>query len=157
MIRPATVRDVESIKALIDSHASRGLMLPRPMHELYGNVRDFVVYEDDRKVVGCAALHVFDAELAEVKSVAVDNGFKGKGIGRDLVGHTTKEARRLGLRHLFALTYVPGFFEKMGFQRLQDKKTLPQKIWTECINCPKFPNCDEEAVTLNLEADLKHE
>lgn len=145
MIRKARVTDVEAVQKLINSFAEKNAMLPRALSAIYENIRDFVVMEEDCRIVGCCALHVTWSDLAEVKSLAVDESVQGKGCGKLLVQVCLNEARELGVPHVFALTYVPGFFEKLGFSRI-DKSELPHKIWSECINCPKFPDCGEEAV-----------
>ena len=150
MIRKATVPDAQEIQKLINSFAERDAMLPRALSVIYENIRDFYVLEDDDgRIIGCCALHVTWGDLAEVKSLAVSEDAHGKGYGKLLVAACLAEAKELGVPKVFALTYVPGFFEKMGFKRV-DKATLPHKIWSECINCPKFPDCGEEAVTLEL-------
>lgn len=149
MIRKAKIADVKDIQRLVNSFAAKNAMLPRALSTIYENIRDFYVADEDGRVVGCCALHVTWGDLAEVKSLAVDESTQGKGCGRVLVETCLQDARDLGIPKVFALTYVPGFFEKLGF-KLVDKATLPHKIWSECINCPKFPDCGEEAVTIKL-------
>lgn len=149
LIRKARIPDVPEIHRLINTFAERNAMLPRALSAIYENLRDFLVAEEDGRVAGCCALHVTWSDLAEVKSLAVDESMQGRGLGAKLVQVCLDEARQMGLPSVFALTYVPDFFEKMGFSRV-DKSTLPQKIWTECINCPKFPDCGEEAVRIQL-------
>ncbi len=149
MIRKAVVADAEAIQQLVNSFAEKNAMLPRALSTIYENIRDFVVMEEDGRVVGCCAMHVNWGDLGEIRSLAVDENTQGKGYGKQLVQVCLNEARELGLPSIFALTYVPDFFEKLGFHRI-DKAELPRKIWTECINCPKFPDCGEEAVFLRL-------
>jgi amino-acid N-acetyltransferase len=149
VIRKARIPDVPEIHRLINTFAERNAMLPRALSAIYENLRDFVVADVDGHVAGCCALHVTWEDLAEVKSLAVDESLQGQGLGAKLVKVCLDEARQMGLPSVFALTYVPDFFEKMGFSRV-DKSTLPHKIWTECINCPKFPDCGEEAVRIKL-------
>ncbi len=149
MIRKARVPDVPEIQRLVNSFADKDAMLPRSLSTIYENVRDFVVIDGDDGIIGCCALHVTWEDLAEVKSLAVDQSAQGKGYGRLLMEACLSEAREMGVPKVFALTYVPEFFERAGFRRV-DKNTLPHKIWTECINCPKFPDCGEEAVVLDL-------
>lgn len=149
MIRKARIADAKDIHKLVNAFAARNAMLPRALSTIYENIRDFYVAEEDNRVVGCCALHVMWGDLGEVKSLAVEEGTQGKGYGRLLVEACLQDARDLGLPKVFALTYVPGFFEKLGFAPV-DKSTLPHKIWSECINCPKFPDCGEEAVTIKL-------
>jgi len=149
MIRRAKIADAEDIHKLVNLFAAKDAMLPRALSTIYENIRDFYVAEENGRVVGCCALHVTWGDLAEVKSLAVDENTQGKGRGRLLVEQCLADARELGLPRVFALTYIPGFFEKIGFA-LVDKATLPHKIWSECINCPKFPDCGEEAVAIEL-------
>ena len=149
MIRRASVQDVPAICALIRAYASRELMLPRSLASLYEHVRDFLVYEQDDQVAACAALHVIWEDLGEVRSVAVGDGHQGKGIGRQLVDRCLGEAVELGLKRVFTLTYQVDFFRKMGFVEI-DKSELPHKIWNDCVHCPKFPDCDEVAMTRRL-------
>jgi amino-acid N-acetyltransferase len=148
-IQKAGVTDIRAMKALIDSFASRNLMLSRSLSAMYQNVRDYRICVDGGKIVGCVALHVMWEDLAEVKSLAVDETYHGKGIGKLLVDDALAEARALRLPRVFCLTYVPDFFGKCGFRRI-DKATLPHSVWAECVNCSKFPDCDEIAMALDL-------
>ncbi|MBN2326400.1 MAG: N-acetyltransferase [Candidatus Omnitrophica bacterium] len=144
-IRKANVGDVPAIKQLIDDHQQEGFMLPRPLSELYENIRDFFVVEEDESIHGCVGLHVVWGDLAEIKSIVIDHHGRGKGWGRRLVQICLDEARTMQIKRVFALTKIPDFFLKLGFTIL-DKAELPHKVWTECIKCPKFPKCDEVAV-----------
>ncbi len=149
MIRKATVRDVPAIVALVNETAQKGLVLPKSLNQVYQNLRDYVVCEEDGKLVACAALHVLWEDLAEVRSLVVHAQRRGKGMGRQLVATLVKQARDLGVPRVFALTYQQEFFLSVGFH-LIDKDQLPHKIWADCIDCIKFPNCDETAVILDL-------
>jgi amino-acid N-acetyltransferase len=125
-------------------------MLPRTMGEVYENLRDFYVARaPDGSFLGCVALHLMWSDLAEVKSLAVAEAAQGGGIGSALVRACIDEARSLELERVFALTYRPGFFERLGFE-IADVMTLPRKVWNECYRCPKFPSCNEIALTLDL-------
>lgn len=148
-IRKAKAADAKVIQKLINTFAARDEMLPRALNSIYENIRDFHIIEEESGVVGCCALHVTWGDLAEIRSLAVDETTQGRGYGRLLVERCLDDARELGLPKVFALTYVPDFFEKLGFLRI-NKSELPHKIWSECINCPKFPDCGEEAVQLEL-------
>jgi amino-acid N-acetyltransferase len=150
LIRKARIDDVPRIQKLIHIFADRGEMLHRSLNELYETVRDFTVVEDDGRLVACAALHVTWDDLAEVKSVAVAPDAQGKGYGRIVVTRCLDEARELGLRRVFALTYKPEFFARFGFQII-DRNMLPHKVWGECIKCHKFPNCNEIAMMYYLD------
>lgn len=149
MIRKARIADVKIIHKLLLNYAKDGLMLSRSLSELYEGIRDFYVYEDQGEVVGTVCLQICWEDLAEVRSLAVSEGRGLRGIGRQLVEACLAEARELGLKRVFALTYKPGFFEKLGFH-LIEKSELPHKIWTDCIKCPKFPECDELALSIDL-------
>ena len=145
MIRKATVDDVKKMQKLINYYAKRDKMLPRSLNELYENIRDFFVDAEGARICGCCALHVDWDDLSEIKSLAVDPGKAGAGIGRKLLEECMKEAKSLKLKKVFALTYVPKFFRQFGF-KVVDKANLPHKIWSECIRCVYFPGCKEIAV-----------
>jgi amino-acid N-acetyltransferase len=145
MLRKARIKDIKGIQALVNSFAKEDLMLPRSLNELYENLRDYWVYEERKKICGCAALHVCWDTLAEIKSVAVASSEQKKGVGTRLVEACIREAREMGAKQLFVLTYKPAFFKKFGFKKVSHS-ALPHKIWAECINCPKFPDCDEIAL-----------
>ena len=149
MIRKAQIADVKDIQKLLMIFASRGDMLSRSLSELYESVRDFYVVEEGGVLLGVAALHIVWDDLAEVRSVAVLEDAGRKGIGGRLVEACISEAREIGLKRIFCLTYKPNFFAKHGF-RLVDKAELPHKVWGDCIKCPKFPDCDENAMILDL-------
>jgi len=150
MIRPATVHDVPRVQEIINSHAELGRMLFKSYAQLYESLRDFAVYEQDGRVLGCTALAIIWADLAEVRSLAVDEAARGQGIGRKLTEWCIAEARRLQIRRLMSLTYEQGFFEKLGFA-VVDKDTLPLKVWSDCVRCPKRDGCDEIAMVLTLD------
>ncbi len=149
VIRKARIQDVAAIHRLINFWADKGEMLARSLNEIYENLRDYFVYCEDEKVLGCAALHIMWEDLGEVKSVAVVPEYLHKGIGTQLLKCCLAEAEELGLPRVFALSFKPQFFVQKGFEVI-DKNTLPQKVWTECIKCPKFPNCNETAVQIYL-------
>jgi len=149
MIRKATIEDIKDMQELINFYAKQDRMLPRSLNELYENIRDFFVYEEAGKILGCCALHIAWENLAEVKSLAVDEASQKKGIGAMLVKHALEDAKKLKVKRVFALTYVPEFFEKLGFKRIEHAE-LPHKIWSECIKCIKFPDCAENALALDI-------
>ena len=149
-IRPAIAVDGQAIYQLVNTYARQGLMLPVSQSAVYQAIRDFVVAEDE-ELLGCGALQIAWSDLGEIRSLAVADGWQGQGIGRGMVKRLLEEARHLGLPRVFALTYQRPFFLRLGFHSI-DKGTLPQKIWADCVNCVKFPNCDEEAVMILLEA-----
>lgn len=150
MIRPATVYDVPRIQAIINSHAEFGKMLFKSLAELFEHLRDFAVAEEDGQIVGCVALTIIWADLAEIRSLAVDATHHGRGLGRQLVQWCLDEARRLHIRKLMALTYEQRFFERFAFV-VVDKDTLPLKVWSDCVRCPKRDGCDEIAMVRIME------
>jgi amino-acid N-acetyltransferase len=145
-IRPARLQDVPQIHALLMHWADKKLLLPRPLSELYENVRDFIVCEADMGgLVGCAALHIDTDKIAELKALAVAGAMHGKGVGRRLVEACCDEAVKIGLERVFCLTYQVDFFTKLGFSKV-DRSRLPDKVWSECIRCHRFLDCDEIAM-----------
>ena len=150
VVRRARVSDANDIQRLITPFADRDEMLHRPLGEIYENIRDFYMIEEEGGTLsGCGALHVVWSHLAEIKSLAVMEDRQGRGYGKKIVLACLDEARTLGLETVFALTYKPEFFTKLGF-RIVDKSNLPHKVWNECIRCPKFPGCGEIAVVYDL-------
>ena len=150
MLRKAKLNDARKIYNLIHFWAQRGACLERSLNYIYEHTRDFTVYEENRKIVGVCALHLVGwNDLAEIKSLVVDKKYQNKGIGRSLVSVCIKEAKGLGAKSVFALTFIGPFFKKMGFRKIS-KDNLPHKIWSECVHCVYFPNCQEEAFVLNL-------
>jgi amino-acid N-acetyltransferase len=145
----AGIGDAQAIHDLINFYAQRGDMLPRTMGEVYENLRDFYVVRDQGRLLGCVALHIVWADMAEVKSLAVAEEAQSRGLGSLLVRATIEEGRQLGLERLFALTYRPAFFERLGFVQA-DVMSLPRKVWNECYRCPKFPSCNEIALVRDL-------
>ena len=148
-IRKAIIADVKDIQKLVNEFARKEEMIPRSINELYENLRDFFVAEDIDGITGVCALHVLWDDLAEIRSLAVHKERQGAGIGSGLVKRCLTDAKKLGISRVFALTYRPTFFRQLGFTEI-DKAGLPQKIWGDCIRCPKFPECDEHALIINL-------
>jgi amino-acid N-acetyltransferase len=148
----ASVGDALAIHDLVNGFARKGEMLPRTMSEVYQNLRDFYVVRDgDGTTVACGGLHILWEDLGEIKSLAVREDLHGHGLGARIVEACIEEARSIGLKTAFALTYRPGFFEKLGFAQA-DVMTLPRKVWGECYRCPKFPTCNEIAMVRDLAA-----
>lgn len=148
-VRKAEVRDAQAINALISGYSANDVLLPRTVLDIYRNIREFFVYTDSDGIAGCAALQVAREDLAEIKSLAVDQDKHGRGIGTDLVNTCLKEARAMNIPAVFVLTRETDFFARLGFKPV-DKSELPQKIWSDCVVCQKFPDCDEEAMILKL-------
>jgi len=148
-IRKAKIADLKEVHKLVNEFARREVMIPRSINELYENIRDLVIFEENGRINGVCALHVLWEDLAEIRSLAVKKEYQKMGIGKKLIKRCLAEARGLGIHRVFVLTYQPDFFEKMGFTHT-DKSELPQKIWGDCIRCPKFPECDEQALIINI-------
>jgi amino-acid N-acetyltransferase len=150
--RKAQMSDIPVMLDLINGYARQGIMLPRNEFELSEGIRDFTVVFDDRHLLGCAALHFYGPAIAEVRSLAVEPASQGTGAGRALMEAIEAEARAFDLEVLFAFTYVPGFFEKLGYREVE-RGELPLKAWKDCLRCPKFQACDEIAVVKFLKPD----
>ena len=148
-IREATVLDVDEIVNLINSNASKGLMLSKTPYKVFSTIQNFFVAEIDKKVTGCVSLNVIWKDLCEICSLAVDEKYKGKGIGKMLVKKTLEKAKKLKIKKVIALTYQDKFFEKMNFNKV-DKDQFPRKLWRECLECPKLEECDEMAYLYNF-------
>ena len=155
MIRNATMGDVKKIHSLLNHFAEKGLLLGRSYSSLYDQLRDFKVWADEEdNLLGVCALHIIWEDLAEIRSLAVSEEIQRKSIGKQLVRACLEEAAMFQIDKVFTLTYQPEFFRKQGFKDV-DKKDLPHKIWSDCINCPKFPDCDEEALQCSVNEVLK--
>ena len=151
MIRKAVLNDVIAIHALLQLYSKKGELLARPLSKLYDHLRDFWVFEDpeQKKIVGCCALQFCWEDLAEIRSLAVDPCFTGRGIGSTLTERSIQEAVYFNIKNIFTLTYRPDFFKQFDFKTI-DKNELPIKIWADCIGCVSFPNCDEIAMLKKL-------
>ena len=150
MVRKAVVDDVKKIHDIIELFAAKEAMLYRSESDIYANIRDFFVYEKDGAIVGVGAMHMSCEGMGEIRSLAVRSKHVRKGIGRAIVQACLDEAALLGLKKGFALTYKAPFFHKLKFKTIS-KDVLPQKVWTDCVRCVKFPHCDESAVIIELE------
>ncbi|MCR9243582.1 MAG: N-acetyltransferase [bacterium] len=151
VVRPARVADTKPILTLVNELALRQIMLPRSPASVIENIRDFLVAEVDGQLAGCGALAITWTDLGEVRSLAVHPDHQKLGLGRALVDALVADAERLGLPQLFAFTYVPDFFQKMGFAICQHED-LPHKVFNDCMHCPKFLACDEIAMSRVLDA-----
>ena len=149
MYRKAIPNDVEYIHKLVNQFAKKDLMLPRSLSEIYENLRDYYVYEHNEKIAGCAALHIYWKDLAEIRSVAVEEILQKNGIATKLMKICIEEGKSLNIKKIFVLTFAPEFFEQCGFHRIS-KEELPHKIWSECVRCHKFPDCNEIALSIEL-------
>lgn len=151
MIRKAKISDVAQIHDILSLYSKNGIILGRSLSELYDQIRDFFIsFETNNSlVVGVCGLHFCWNDIAEIRSLAVIENYKGRGIGTQLLHACIEEALQFEIRRLFVLTYIPDFFKKFGFYPV-DKSVLPHKVWADCINCIKFPDCDEEALILEI-------
>jgi len=145
----ARIGDATSIHQMVNRFADRGEMLPRALSEIYEDIRDYFVVRDGDEVAACVALHINWLDLAEIRSLVVDENHQNQKIGSLLVKACLDEAKDLGIPAVFCLTYKPVFFQKHSFH-LVDKAELPRKVWAECYRCPKFPDCDEVALVNRL-------
>jgi amino-acid N-acetyltransferase len=143
--RKATLDDVDILYHLIEGYAEKGIMLPRSRETLARQIDTFIVAELGEIIVGCGSLCRLGNELVEIRSLGISEGYKGKGIGSKLVDALLEEARRNDIPKVMALTYEVSFFRKNGFD-VVDKEIFPEKVWTDCVNCPKQQCCDEIAV-----------
>ena len=152
MIRKAVIRDVKPIHKLLSYYADQGLLLPRSLSEMYDHLRDLFVVEDNQQwnpIIGVSALGICWEDVAEIRSLAVAEDHRKRGLGSQLVERCLAEAGSLGLKKVFTLSYVPDFFSRLGFKEVE-KTVLPHKIWGDCLKCPKFPDCDETAMMIQL-------
>lgn len=152
IVRKATLRDIPALLQIINGYAAQGVMLPRTEFEMSENIRDFTVVYAGAQLLGCGALHFYTPISGEVRSLAVSPSIKRGGVGRILVEALENEAVHNDLHTIFAFTYVPGFFHKVGFHQV-DRGLLPLKVWKDCLSCPKFDCCDEIAVMKALRPD----
>jgi amino-acid N-acetyltransferase len=148
-IRAAKITDAQAVYSLINSYAELDMMLFRSMADIYENLHSFTVAELNGKVIGCCSLQIIWSDLAEIKSLAVDQQSIGSGVGKMLVTAAIERAGWLGLPRIFALTLTPDFFEKLGFG-IVERDSLPMKVWSDCAKCPKQQNCDEIAVVKEI-------
>lgn len=154
MIRAATLRDIPEMLALINGYAAQQIMLPRTEFEMAENIRDFVIARSEEGLIGCGALHFYTPTSGEIRSLAVSKQNKTQGVGRLIIEALERDARTNELDAIFAFTYVPGFFRKLGFQEV-DRGELPLKAWKDCLRCPKFQCCDEIAMLKPLVVTAK--
>jgi len=149
IFRKAKLPDVEKIHSLVNYYAEKRAMLPRALNQIYENIQGYFVVSCNKEIVGCCSLSITWGDIAEIRSLAVLEKLQKKGIGKKLVQLCLEEAKKLEVKRVFSLTYLPDFFKKMGFKEI-NKEKLPHKIWTECINCRFFPNCNEVALIKDI-------
>jgi len=154
-VRKAVVKDAEFIQEIIKKYSVQADLVVKSLADIYTQLRDYFILEDEKGApAGVIALHVYWENLGEIRSFVILEKYRGKGGGKLLIDAAVSEARSLGLKEIFALTKIPDFFRREGFKDIA-KKQLPHKIWKDCFNCPKFPDCDEEAITLKLKKAIK--
>ncbi|MBN1627765.1 MAG: N-acetyltransferase [Deltaproteobacteria bacterium] len=151
-IRKPRINEAGQIHRILGHFGGQGLLLPRSLSEIYEHIRDFFILEnssENGQIIGVCALDICWEDLAEIRSLAVMESFRGRDFGTLLANKCLEEAVSMGVKKVFALTYVTDFFSKMGFKKI-DKAALPHKIWADCLKCPKFPDCDETAMMKNI-------
>jgi len=148
-IRKAKLTDVPDIHRLVNHYAGKRLLLPRTLTDVYQNVWEFTVAEDEGKLVGCGALKLYSQELAEIRSLCVDEAQRSQGIGGELVEEILNEAEAIGLKSVFALTVASTFFESLGFHQ-SPRERFPAKVWHDCLSCALYTCCNEKAVSMEL-------
>ena len=153
LFRKANLLDTEEMMEIINHQAQQGLMLPRSRNMLYENIREFILAEDEGKIVGVGSLHIMWHDLAEIRALAIASPYQRQGIGKELVKQLLFEAKELKCLDVFVLTYQPEFFKRLGFA-IVEKERMPSKVWKECINCIKFPNCDEIPLMRSVEGEI---
>ncbi|MBN1351960.1 N-acetyltransferase [candidate division KSB1 bacterium] len=154
ILRKARVEDATKMVNLINHYAKQGIMLPKSLSRLYENIRDFSIIESDGNLIGCGALHIYWENLAELRSLVIEQNDQHKGYGKKLVTYLLKEAQEFNINVVFALSFKPEFFKKIGFHEVE-KESLPHKIWKDCLDCPHFPNCNETALKIELNKQAK--
>jgi amino-acid N-acetyltransferase len=152
-VRKARIQDAMFVQALLKKYSTEADLILRNMADIYAQIRDYLILADGNKPVGVVALHVYWDDLAEIRSFVIEKKYRGRGNGAKLIDTAVKEAKGLGIKSIFVLTKIPDFFRKYGFRRIA-KKELPHKIWKDCFNCPKFPDCDEHALIFRIK-DVK--
>jgi amino-acid N-acetyltransferase len=149
-IRKAHVKDAYRIQALLKKYSTEGELLVRPMGDIFAQIRDFFVLDRNTRPAGLIALHVYWEDLGEIRSFIIEKELRGRGLGEKLLNTAITEAKRIGIKKVFALTKIPDFFLKFGFKRISRAK-LPHKVWKDCFNCAKYPkHCDEIALIYRI-------
>ncbi|MFN4245822.1 MAG: N-acetyltransferase [Brevinematia bacterium] len=148
-IREAKIDDVEGIYNLIKPYVEKGNLLPRTHDDILDHIRNFIVAELDGEIIGCMAIKIYSKEMAEFRTLAIEEKFQGKGIGKMLVKEGMNIAKEIGIKRIFVLTRSEEFFKKLGFETVK-KEIFPEKVWSDCILCPKLNSCDEIAMLKTL-------
>jgi len=143
IIKKPTIFDIPKIQKLLKPFIVDGIILPRDDDEIATNIRSYVIVEENDEIIGMGALHIYSQNLAEIRSLAVSPNHQKKGIGKQIIQFLEKEAKHLGVKQLLTLTYQKEFFEKLGFKEIPKEAVPEHKVWSDCIKCPHFPNCNE--------------
>ena len=143
MIFKPTLKDIDSIQNLLAPFIADGIILKRDNDEIATNIRSYIAIKNENKIIAIGALHIYSMQLAEIRSLAVDINYQKQGLGKSIIIELEKEAKDLGISQLLTLTYQKEFFEKNGFIEIPKEKVPEHKVWSDCIKCPHFPNCNE--------------
>ena len=147
----ATLYDIPQMLDLVAEEVQSGVILKRSADEIATNIRSYVLAKEEGRLVGYTALHIHSTRLAEVRSLIVDQAFRGRSVGRQMVAYTLDEAKTLGVEEVLVLTYLPEFFLKMGFVEIAKESIPEQKIWADCIKCIHFPVCNEVSLMYRIQ------
>lgn len=150
-ITKAKLHDIPQMQKLVESEVREGIILPRSDDEVATNIRSYALAKDGDRLVGYGALHIHSPSLAEIRSLIVDREYRGRGVGVSIVKFCIEEAKELGVESLLVLTYLPQFFQKMGFEEIEKTAIPEHKIWADCIKCIHFPKCDEVSLIYKVE------
>jgi amino-acid N-acetyltransferase len=151
ILTKADLKDIPQMLALVAEEVKSGVILDRSADEIATNIRSYVLAKEEEKLVGYTALHIHSPRLAEVRSLIVDEAFRGRSVGKQMVQFALKEAKELGLEEVLVLTYLPQFFLKMGFEEIAKESIPEQKIWADCIKCIHFPVCNEVSLMYRID------
>lgn len=149
----ATLKDIPDMLDLVAEEVKSGVILDRNAEEIATNIRSYVLAKEGERLVGYTALHVHSPRLAEIRSLIVDEAFRGRSVGKEMVLFALDEARGLGLQEILVLTYVPQFFLRMGFEEIAKESIPEQKIWADCIKCIHFPVCNEVSLMYHIDTE----
>ncbi len=150
-LRKAKLGDIAQMQKMVYSEIEEGIILPRSDDEVATNIRSYILAVEDSNILGYGALHIHSPRLGEIRSLIVDSKNRGKNIGTMLVKKALEEAKELGLKEVLVLTYLPSFFEKLGFIEIAKESIPEHKIWADCIKCKHFPMCNEVSLIYNLQ------
>ena len=148
--RKPKLTDIPAMQHIVSDAVKKGIILPRSDDEIATNIRSYIVAQVGSEIVGYVALHIHSIRLAEIRSLIVNEKFRGRGIGKELVRRALKEGKELAVCEVLSLTYEKEFFAKLGFQEIAKEDIPEHKIWRDCIKCMHFPVCNEIAMMKKL-------